>query len=346
MIRMFQDSITPTIISQSGMGVMRGKMIRLALESPYLMHSIVAVAIAHLRTALPDTETADGFTLLEAHHWQRAIRQYCNELQSPMGPENMDPLFSACLLMTINSFAMDSFNPGQSFVFSSDPAVSLNWLFVQSGLRHLLARSRPWLRKSMWWKMFMDSRNDLFEDTRPGREGLHPRLADLCGINEQSDETNNPYFLPLRMLTPLLSLEPSYKTFPRITTFMGRLGPDFYERLIAKDPPGLVVLAWWLALMLGINLWWVDKRAKSECVAICMYLKDSLDPLVLKLLEFPASACGYVLKHISLDVSLDEVLGASLDPIEQLQVVDLGSLTGKATGEGEGFQLLGMEGVS
>ncbi|KAL4940337.1 hypothetical protein BDV06DRAFT_213548 [Aspergillus oleicola] len=293
-IRMFQDSITPTIISQSGREVMRGGVIRLALESPYLMHSIVAVAIAHLRTSLSDTETADRYTLLEAHHWQRAIRQYSNELQSPVGPENMDTLFSACLLMTVNSFAMDSYNPGQSFVFSSNPAVSLNWLFVQSGLRHLLARSQPWLRKSMWWDMFMDSRNDLFDDTRPGREGLHPELADLCCITSQSNETNNPYFLTLQMLTPLLSLKPSYKTFPQITTFMGRLGADFYGHLIAKDPPALVVLAWWLALMLGVNLWWVDKRARSECVAICMYLEESADPLVLRLLEFPARACGFV----------------------------------------------------
>ncbi|KAL4796092.1 hypothetical protein BDV19DRAFT_378346 [Aspergillus venezuelensis] len=225
-LRLFQDTITPTIISQNG----------------------------------------------------RAIRQYSSELQSPMGPKNMDPLFSACLLMTVNSFAMDSFNPGQSFVFSSNPAVSLNWLFVQSGLRHLLVRSRPWVQKSMWWEM-------------PGREELHPGLADLCGIDQQSDETSNPYSLPLRMLTPLLSLEPSYKTFSRITTFMGRLGPDFYERLIAKHPPALVVLAY-------------------------------LDSLVLKLLEFPASACDYVLKHVSLDVSLDEVLGASLDPIDPVQVVE------------------------
>ncbi|KAL4928333.1 Zn(II)2Cys6 transcription factor [Aspergillus undulatus] len=300
-LRHFQDTTTPTIISNSGREVMRGKMIRLALESPYLMHSIVAVAIAHLRSALP-ADNSEKYTLLEAHHWQRAIRQYSKELQSPISPETMDSLFSACLLMTVNSFTIDSYNPHQSFVFSSNPAVSLNWLFVQSGLRHLLGRSQPWLRKSMWWEMFMDSRNNMFDDSRPGREGLHPELAELCGITELSTEKNNPYFLPLRMLTPLLVVEPSVKTFPRITTFMGRLMPDYYERLIAKDPPALVLLAWWLALMLGVDLWWVDNRARSECAAICMYLEDSYDPLVSRLLEFPARACGYMLKHVQLDV--------------------------------------------
>ncbi|KAL4918923.1 hypothetical protein BDW62DRAFT_210101 [Aspergillus aurantiobrunneus] len=277
-LRHFQDTITPTIISKTGRHVMRRKMIRLALQSPFLMHSIIAVAIAHLHTALPDMDT----------------------ISKNLG--NMDALFSACLLMTVNSFSMDSYNPRQSFVFSPNPAESLNWLFLQSGLRHLLGRAKPWVPKNMWWELFMESRSDFFDDTRPGREGLHPELSGLCGITEFSTEENNPYFWPLRMLTPLLTLKPSAETFPRITTFIGRLGPYYYERLIAKDPPGLVLLAWWLALMLRVGLWWVDNRARSECTAICMYLEKSNDPLVLRLLEFPAHVCGYMLQYVQLDL--------------------------------------------
>ncbi|KAL2863788.1 Zn(II)2Cys6 transcription factor domain-containing protein [Aspergillus lucknowensis] len=303
-LRIFQDNITPTIISQAGQNVMRGKMIRLALQSPYLMHSIIAVAISRLRQTVPDTETSmTKYTLLEAHHWQRAIRQYSAELQSPITRENMDPLFSACLLMTVNSFGLETYNPRQSFVFSAQPAESLNWLFVQSGLRHLLGRAAQWSRKSIWWEMFMDSRHKSFEDQRTGREGLHPDLADLCGITEFSTFQNNPYLWPLRMLTPLLKLEPSAKTFPQITTFMGRLFPDYYERLIMKDPPALILLSWWLALMLSVDLWWVNVRARSECVAICMYLEDSDDPLILRLLEYPAQVSGYLLQHVQSDLA-------------------------------------------
>ncbi|KAL2850335.1 hypothetical protein BJY01DRAFT_245507 [Aspergillus pseudoustus] len=304
-LRHFQDTITPTIISKTGRDVMRGKMIRLALQSRYLMHSIIAVSIAHLRQTLAATDpSSPKYALLETHHWQRAIHQYSTELQSPVTPENMDALFSACLLMTVNSFAVDTYNPRASFVFSADPATSLNWLFVQSGLRHLLGPARPWLRKSMWWELFMDSRSESFDDMRPGREGLHPHLADLCGISEFSTMENNPYLWPLRMLTPLLKLEPSVKTFPRITTYMGRLLPDYYETLIRREAPALVLLAWWLALMLGVDLWWVNARARSECAAICMFLEDSPDPHVLRLLEFPAQACGYLLQR-SVQVDLD-----------------------------------------
>ncbi|KAL4743154.1 hypothetical protein BDV11DRAFT_202142 [Aspergillus similis] len=317
-LRHFQDIFTPNtmIISEKGKDIMRGKMIRLALQSPFLMHSLIGVAIAHLRSVLPDDK--GNYALLEAHHWQRAIRQYSTELQSSIGPQNMDALFSACLLMTVNSFALDSYNPRQSFVFSPNPVESLNWLFVQSGLRHLLGRAVPWLRKSMWWEMFMESRNDLFE------EGLHPDLANLCGITESTTTENNPYLWPLRMLTPLLTLEPSLRTYSRITTFMGRLLPDYYERLIAKDTPALVILAWWLALMTRVDLWWVSTRARSECTAICMYLEcTSSDMFVLRLLEFPAQACGYLLQHIQanlpcLDGSQCEFLS---DPFAHLQSV-------------------------
>ncbi|KAL4871369.1 hypothetical protein BDV12DRAFT_194434 [Aspergillus spectabilis] len=315
MLRHFQDTITPTIISKTGRDVMRGKMIRLALQFPYLMHSIIAVAIAHLRQTLPETETSlDRYTILETHHWQHAIRHYSTELQSPIGPEEMDPLFSACLLMTVNSFAMDSYNPHQSFVFSPNTAESLNWLFVQSGLRHLLGRTAQWLRKSMWFEMFMDSRSDLFNDQRSGKEGLHPDLADFCGISEFSTEENNPYVWPLRMLTPMLALKPTVETFPQITTFMGRLLPDYYERLIVKDPPALMILSWWLAIMLGVDLWWVNARARSECAAICMYLEESFDPVSLRLLEFPAQACGYLLQHVQRDLANLELSPYTLSP--------------------------------
>ncbi|KAL5333841.1 hypothetical protein BJX70DRAFT_403179 [Aspergillus crustosus] len=314
-LRHFQDTITPTIISKTGRDVMRGKMIRLALQSPYLMHSVIACAIAHLRQTLPETDTSlDKYLILETHHWQRAIRHYLTELQSTIGPEKMDPMFSACLLMTVNSFAMDSYNPYQSFVFSANTAESLNWLFVQSGLRHLLGRTAPWLRKSMWFEMFMDSRSDLFDDHRIGREGIHPDLADICGINEFSSEENNPYVWPLRMLTPMLALQPSVEAFPKITTFMGRLLPDYYERLIAKDPPALIILSWWLALMLSVDLWWVNVRARSECAAICMYLEDSFDPLVLQLLEVPAQSCGYILQHVQQDLTSLEISSYTVSP--------------------------------
>ena len=260
------------------------------------MHALIASSTMHLCHIVPDNT---AYKATEAYHWREAISQYSNEISTNVGPHNMDALFSACIIMTFNSFALDEFNPRSSFVFS-DRRESLNWLVLQSGLRHLLYIAGPWLSQSIWFDMFMASRgkDTSFEDHRPGRAGLDPEMADLCGIDDNTIEETNPYLWPLRMLTHLMPLERSLRSFSNYTNFMGRLLPEFYEKLLQKDPPALIILSWWLALMNSIQMWWMETRVKSECVAICMFLEDSDDPRVLKLLEFPAEACGYLLRHV------------------------------------------------
>ncbi|KAA8647445.1 hypothetical protein EYZ11_004066 [Aspergillus tanneri] len=291
----FHEHTAPVVNGKSIHSIPRGKMIQLALDSPFLMHSILATAISHLCYALPDNSS---YTAVEAYHWQQAISQYSQEI-AHVRSENMDALFSACFLMTTHSFRLETCDPRSSFVFSNDPE-SLNWLMLQSGLRHLLSLAQPWLYRSVWFELFMESRqsNPLFDDHRSGREGLDPAFADICAIDDSSTEGSNPYLWPLRMLTPILAAERSMRSFSMYTNFMGRLDSSFYERLLRRDPPALLILAWWLGLAHSARQWWMETRIRSECTAICMYLEDSDDPRVLALLEFPAETCGYLLRHV------------------------------------------------
>lgn len=279
------------------------------------MHAIIGTATTHLCSVVPDN---GQYRITEAHHWAQAIRQYAAEVSTGITKENMDKLYSTCILLTVHSFMLDTFNPRTSFVFSNDPT-ALNWLLLQSGLRYLLERTRPWMYESIWFSTFMDSRKPQidFEDKRPGRVGLDPDFADLCGIDESSTVDNNPYLWPLRMLTWLLILEMSPQSSQTYNMWMGRLEPEYYDCLLAKDPPALVLLAWWLALICHVDEWWMENRARSECTAICMLLEDSDDPLVLKLLEFPAESCGYLLRHVqertAFEISDDLLLGLSIE---------------------------------
>lgn len=259
------------------------------------MHTIIGTAATHLSYIVPDDKT---YRALEAYHWQKAVGQYSKEI-SHIGSHNMDPLFSVCLLMTVHTFRLETYNPHSSFVFSESPD-SLHWLMLQRGLSHLIGLTRRWLPTSMYFDMFMASRkeNPLFDDERPGREGLDPAFADICGIDEKSTVETNPYLWPVRMLTPLLSVERSIRSLNMYMNFMGRLTSPFYERLQAKDPPALLILAWWLGLVDSVHFWWMETRIKSECAAICMYLEYSDDPRVLALLEFPAEVGGYLLRHV------------------------------------------------
>lgn len=135
-----------------------------------------------------------------------------------------------------------------------------------------------------------------FEDKRPGRVGLDPDLADLCGITDDTTAESSPLLWPLRMLMGVLPLERGTVSFQKYNTWMGRIESPFFECLWKKEAPALILLAWWLGLMCYVEEWWVETRVRSECTAICMFLEHSSDPLVLKMLEFPASCCGYLLR--------------------------------------------------
>lgn len=259
------------------------------------MHSIIGAATTHLCTLLPDNK---AYRVAEAYHWQQTINQYSAEVSAPVTRQNMDKLYSACMMISMHSFLQKTFSPRSSFVFSQDPT-ALNWLRLQGGLRYLLQQASHWLPESMWWTVFMESRdpNLDFDDKRPGRVDLDPDLADLCGITSDTTVESSPLLWPLRMLTSLLSLERGTVSFQKYNTWMGRIENPYYECLARKEPAALVLLAWWLGLMCYVEEWWVETRVRSECTAICMFLENSSDPLVLKLLEFPASCCGYLLRH-------------------------------------------------
>ncbi|KAJ5095880.1 C6 transcription factor [Penicillium alfredii] len=299
----FHNTTISTDSAKKTMAVMMGKVTELAFQTPFLMHAIIAVSTTHLCSVLPDTT---AYRVAEAHHWQQAINQYSREVGTSVNQNNMDQLFSTCMLLSVHSFLLEEFNPRASFVFSDDPT-TLNWLFLQGGLRYLLERVTMWLPTSMWWASFAEAHdpNIDFEDARPGRIDLDPDFADLCRIDESSTVNSNPYLWPLRMLTPLLKLERSPVSFQKYNTWMGRLEPPYYDCLLLKDPPALVLLAWWLSLMASVDKWWVDTRVRSECTAICMRLEDSEDPLVLRLLEFPAQTCGYLLRHVQERVAFE-----------------------------------------
>ncbi|KAJ9480978.1 hypothetical protein VN97_g12536 [Penicillium thymicola] len=281
--------------SQTPVRIVMGKMVQLAFETPFLMHAIIAAATTHLCTLLPENK---DYRLAEAYHWQQTIEQYSTEVSRKITHSNMDKLYSACLMISMHSFYQETFNPRTSFVFTKDPT-SLTWLRLQTGLRYLLERTTPWLPQSIWWTVFMESRDPSldYEDKRPGRVDLDPDLADLCGIGDETTIEENPYLWPLRMLMGLLPFERVTGSSKFYNTWMGRLENPFYECLLRKETPALVLLAWWLGLMCYVEEWWVEMRVRSECTAICMFLEDSCDPLVLRLLEFPASCCGYLLRH-------------------------------------------------
>ncbi|KAK2766659.1 hypothetical protein FQN54_005971 [Arachnomyces sp. PD_36] len=281
----------------TGGRLMRGGVMELAMTTPYLMHIILATGTAHLRLTTPEN---NSYKLSESYHWQQCLLLYKKELKSGISAKNMDGLISTCILLSALMFATEDTDPKESWVFSSDPQ-ALNWLAIQSGLRGLLEATGVGLHcQSMWWPVFMESRDEkgTFDDHRPGPVDINPGFVELCEIGPTTTEHTNPYHWPLRMLSPMMALQPGDGSIPKIITFMGRLLPDFMALLRKKDPRALLILSYWLALLCNTSHIWVASRGLKECRAICMYLEDSEDPRIVKLLELPANACGYLLRHL------------------------------------------------
>ncbi|EGC48565.1 C6 zinc finger domain-containing protein [Histoplasma capsulatum var. duboisii H88] len=281
---------TPTFAA-----VIKGDMIRLALQTPYLMHAILGISNAYLARALPSSAC---YRVRETRHLIDALRLYQQELKSQITKDNMDGIMSTCMLLSDVPLLEVENSPSDSFVFSSDPS-ALNWLLMQSGLSRLLPYTQPYLSESIWFVPFIESYNEYLKtrDRRTGREGLHAELAQLCEIKDDSNYENNTYHEALRSLMPILDMETNHTNFVTMASYMGNLKPKFTALIGNREPRALLILAFWLGKMCEDPSCWVYARMHMECLAICMYLESNSDPRVVGLLEYPASRCGYALKH-------------------------------------------------
>src|SRR6266480_6803664 len=182
----------------------------------------------------------------ESYHWGSAIKLFKKELTSQIADYNIDALISTSMLLSSLVYSVEEYDPADSWVFSSDPT-ALNWLLMQSGIGYILAYSVPYIEQSIWRRALMIYHDEyqLLDNHDPGREGLHSGLADLCEINETTTENDNPYHWPLRLLSPLLELQPTRENFDKLNTFVGGLSPKFKSLLIQKDSKALVIFSYW-----------------------------------------------------------------------------------------------------
>ncbi|KAL4889098.1 hypothetical protein BDV59DRAFT_121934 [Aspergillus ambiguus] len=280
--------------------VMRTDMIRVGFTSPYLMYTILGVGLLHLNRVSPGSHLR---RLAEAHFWQQAISLYQKALNTNVSQDNIDAILSACIFMGITSLCPENFSPTDSWVLTNKPG-AMNWLCLQCGLRCILGIARPYVASSIWAIPFADTAREEFDmfdcGSRTGRDGLDPDMADLCGVDDFTTEATNPYYAPLTYISELSKLEKNATNASICTSFMGRLDHDFLALLRERDVPALIILSHWMGMMCSMSQWqpWVEGRIRAECIAICIYLENTTDLRIQRLLEFPAESCGYNLRWI------------------------------------------------
>ncbi|KAJ5234646.1 uncharacterized protein N7469_003814 [Penicillium citrinum] len=273
-------------------------MIRVSFTHSHLMYTLLAVGLLHLNRMSPSKERS----FAEAYFWQQAIQKYQKALSSSVTPANVDALLSSCMMMGVMTICPENFKPTDSWVLTNRPE-AMNWLCLQSGLRTIISVAAPYIPNSIWGVAFeaiAKEEREVYDGPQSGREGLDPQLADLCNIDEYTTENNSIYYSPLRLLSAILKLERNQENSAHMTTFMGRLECDFLALCRKRDVRALTILVQWMGLICAVAEWqpWIEGRIRAECIAICMFLEQSTDPMVLRLLKFPAAACGYELTVI------------------------------------------------
>lgn len=258
------------------------------------MHAVLAVGATQLRRLGSNNH---GVRPVEIQHWQSALSSFRKALTQPFTRDNCDAILLSSILLNLMSFSFisrDDLSPLGSWVFSSS-SQKLNWLYIQLGLRYLLEQTKPFHVDSRLTPIFLasDDSKGTFSDESPGLQGLPEEFVKVCGLDEISTSENSPYHSPLRLLVPLLALERSDENTFKFLHWFASVDGKFARLLQQKDYPALLLFSYWLGMLCDLNQWWCYERAKRECTAICIFLNGNGSEDIIRLLDYPAKACGF-----------------------------------------------------
>lgn len=267
-------------------------------QRPYLMHTVLALTRAHHRQLVNSSFDA---TLQEQDQIALALSQYSARLSFGITAEDADALLATSTL--INGFYFASVrtaDPSKSWPLVSSPT-DLQWIGAQQGPRLIMAGAAQWLSQGVFASAFSDFDPDISSPRTLSEDEacIDARFRDLCAFCDagpDSNGNNDQHYRPyLVLLATFLHVVPCTSTMARYLPFISSLEVDFIDRLRVKDTRALLILAWWYALICPLPQWWLAVRARTECVAICMFLElTEASPDLQELLDFPARRCGYI----------------------------------------------------
>ena len=273
---------------------------RHAVEHPFLLHAMLAVAAAHRRT-LEDWALRPAASEVARH--QRALYTFGRRMARPMRRDDMEAmLVTAGLLNATDMAAIDTTDPARAWP-NVDRPDALGWIAVGGGPKAITDSAAPWIEADAAGPPRDDGSREAqrLRDAlarmhlTPDLSALPAGLVALCDVDAHSDRETHPYLAALQDTAPVLN-RPDGGGFSllRDSKFLGAMRPAFLARLRARDARALVVLARWYAKMATLALpWWMVKRVTVECKAICLFLRAHPDPRVRAEMRHPEAVSGY-----------------------------------------------------
>jgi hypothetical protein len=311
MLGHFARTTALTVGNTKSQRVAQSRVVAAAVQTPYLLNSILGLAAAHLRYLMPDAlpDMKAKLRVAEYSYWAQAFAAFQRELagseslriadpaacRGNVNKNNMDQLLSTVMFVAMHQFSQrDDYGVDsayKSFVWLNDREsrdLSLKWLGIEAGFKGLIGAMGPWIGESYWIPVMREADID---DNFSLNETLEAVLAyglradevfdeveraflEICKI-QHSTATVSPYFISLETIIWCRRKRPiSPDSFNKLITFVGRMTVAFRSLLLDLDTAALLMLAHWLNLMLSIDQWWIVGRCRSELREMLTFLSQ------------------------------------------------------------------------
>jgi hypothetical protein len=264
-----------------------------SVQNPFLMHVILTMTARHDRFLSSSKDHATR-SIAEAYHWSQGAALLNRKLSAPIRPQDRDALWAAAAILGLLSIAdIEASTPWEAWPLKSSEPSDLRWMNMSHGKKAIWQATDPMRPDSIFHAMRDDYRTLM---SKPALCEMHDMPRDfvaLCQLGRTAEPTQNPYFTAVSLLTRLWHLKCTQATMTRYMQFLGFMDPAFKSLLHEKDPRALLILAYWYGPM-SDSLWWMARRARLECQAICMYLElfHPHEKDIQLLLAQPKEQCG------------------------------------------------------
>ncbi|KAF8545321.1 hypothetical protein BDD12DRAFT_811356 [Trichophaea hybrida] len=247
----------------------------LAVQNPFLMHSILAISALHLQSTEQDHEKSIQYLTEAAHHQEQAVRGMGRSL-AHISRDNCDALVASSSLVVIYSFVSSRIDeiaarPGPN------PAASLaSWVPFLRGVSSIVKQAWAWVSSgplSPLIRQYELSSYTNSEGLDAETEGVLDNLYRLCtdrslpGSEELSDTTISTVYF-----SAIAELRKSFDTIFRWEHLIGSIfvwpitaEDRFVELLVEGRPRALVIFMHYCALFTLVEeFWWAKGSALCE----------------------------------------------------------------------------------
>lgn len=212
--------------------------------------------------------------LRESYHWFQCTTLFNKWLSQNIKEEHKDPIWAATGTLNILAFSsINASSTNEAWPLGPEDSSDLEWLRLGTGKMKLWSLVEPLRPQSVFRVMcttLIQMRTPL---PSKGIDGALKDLVQLCEMDADSTQQNNPYFKVVHGLSRLLTLPEGNASLGNTLMSCNYMHDEFEVLLRDKDPVALLLLCLWYAKARQ-DKWWIDFRARYEVPAICSYLKQ------------------------------------------------------------------------